>query len=232
LGSRKAVFVPDRGTTPNEAAAIVTSGHATVRFLPKLQAPERLHVYATWPRGSNSRAILISVRHADGEVSGTLDQIGFPEQSGNSDQWIFLGQYDFTSGDDQWVELRASSMSGGVVADKPVEFYADAVRFKDAPLATGELQGSVSSADTGEVRDREADERAQSDADVRPGEAASAARSDAKRGSQQRREKAATREGRSAAKRAARASAPLASAKEPIALPLFGLPQLEGRVLP
>lgn len=128
-GARKLVISPP-GAPPN------TKGPGGVaRFFPMVPKPAHYFVYTTWPKGGNCCPLFVSVKHAGGEDKKESLQDGWGIKGpSNSDRWLLLGDYDFTPGTDQYVELRAEK---GV---RPLDYthwgqvVSDSVRFCLAPL--------------------------------------------------------------------------------------------------
>lgn len=122
IGSRKHVF----GTEAKiEAAA---------RFFPEFAEKGHYYVYVTWPRGANAQPVEITIKHAGGEEKKSVIQDGWGVTGGNANQWIALGEFDFESGSDQFVELKVSPGATPVDERNTGQIYTDAVAFSTKPL--------------------------------------------------------------------------------------------------
>jgi hypothetical protein len=130
-GARKIICPP-----PEEASA---------RFLPRFAADQKAYVYVTWPKASNAHPVHYVVNHAGGATTKTLTQSGWgTREPSNANVWVPLGQFDFKSGDKQYVDLvipRDSGRSPGDAINNP-QAYADAVRFVDNQLTEGVAAGA------------------------------------------------------------------------------------------
>ena len=137
-GTRKYLFQPEGQTASSVEPAIA-------RFLPRLQKPGHYHVYVTWPRGANVRPVIYRIKHASGvdEKEVMQDGQGGAGGTGNANRWIFLGDYDFAPGDDQYVELSIGPGAGPVARHLAGQVYADAVRFAEKPLEDAQPSSST-----------------------------------------------------------------------------------------
>jgi hypothetical protein len=109
---------------------------AEARFYPRFTAPGHYCVYITWPRTANAKNVTMLVRHADTQVNrnGVQNGTGY-RITGTASQWIFLGEYDFAGGEDEYVALRAEAANTQPnEPTKPGCVVADAVRFTQTPL--------------------------------------------------------------------------------------------------
>lgn len=141
-GGRSAAVLP--GPTPDNEPA-------TVWFSPGLVEPAHLQVYVTWPRIANVTPVLVTVRHDSGVSTRTLTQDGRSTSSGNADRWNLIGEYSFTAGPDQYVELHIDSSAVPASKIFAGEFAVDAIRFssralRDDERAIGGARGSATSA--------------------------------------------------------------------------------------
>jgi hypothetical protein len=131
-GSRKYLFSDGSPTTPKKGG---NAQPAAVRFSPGFAAAGHYHVYVTWPRAANAGPVNFVIKHAKGTETKTFNQDGWGSSGeSNANKWISLGDYDFSAGEDQYVELKTEA---SVEAPSPKNFgqvYADSVRFSSQPL--------------------------------------------------------------------------------------------------
>ncbi len=129
IGSRKAMF----GALGDSATDTET---ASARFYPKFGTAGHYHVYVTWPHGGNANPVNYVVHHAGGEATRTFAQDGYGLRAGASsaDSWIDLGDYDFTTGEDQYVEIQLNAGARPSQNKVSGQVYADAVCFSATPL--------------------------------------------------------------------------------------------------
>jgi hypothetical protein len=84
------------------------------------------------------------VKHAKGEAKVTLDQNGWTlaevgaNPSCNSNQWVLIGDFDFSKGEDQYIELQAEPEVKRLVKNHASQVFADAVRFSSRKLTDEE----------------------------------------------------------------------------------------------
>lgn len=131
-GSRKFVFMGEGANPQNPPAS--------VRFSPQFTSPVHLYVYATWPSGASATPVTYVIKHAKGDTRVTVTQDGWADITGssNSNLWVLIGDYDFSAGADQHVELRVDP---GVATAQDArgkhygQVYADAVRFTSEPIS-------------------------------------------------------------------------------------------------
>lgn len=113
------------------------------RFVLEVKAPAHLYVYTTWCRAANAGPVAYTVRHSQGEDTKLVKQYGggtMPGRTPNSNCWVPLGDYTFSAGPGQYVELHPAFDSGGVDSTRVAQAYADAVRFTSNPLKEGVLE--------------------------------------------------------------------------------------------
>jgi hypothetical protein len=117
--------------------SVPTTSPAVARFHPRLAAPEKRHVYITWPPQANADPVYLTVRHAHGETTVPLMMDGFGYAgAANSDRWISLGEYEFAAGGDQFVQIAAGEDVRPVGLNQFGAVCADAVCFSPTPLDT------------------------------------------------------------------------------------------------
>ncbi|PKO19758.1 hypothetical protein CVU37_01820 [candidate division BRC1 bacterium HGW-BRC1-1] len=139
IGARKVLF--QIAGTSSTVAFLPTAA----RFFPKLSAPAKMNVYATWPSASNAMPVHYVIKHADGEETVDLIQDGWGNQirGGNADQWVPLGAFNFNSGADQYVEIRTDAKVKAVGSAANTQYYSDAVRFTVEPLGPAAMKGAA-----------------------------------------------------------------------------------------
>ena len=139
IGSRKILFqIAGTSTT----AAFLP---AAARFFPKLSAPAKMNVYATWPSAANCMPVHYIIKHAGGQDTVDLIQDGWGNQirGGNADEWVPLGVYSFNGGVDQYVEIRTDAKVKPVGSQANTQLYSDAVRFTAEPLGPSNMKGAA-----------------------------------------------------------------------------------------
>lgn len=134
-GSRK--FVLKEAPTGDSRTIL-----GSARFAPQLTAPGHYYVYSTWPKASNAGPVQYAVKHAKGESLVPVTQDGFGYSGiANANQWYLLGDFDFSAGSDQYVELRATGETKSLNVNNPADIgqvFADAIRFSPKPLSEGQ----------------------------------------------------------------------------------------------
>jgi hypothetical protein len=145
-GSRVHVFATANGRVTDDT-------DAAARFAPKLEKPEKLFVYVTWPRAANATPVYYIVHHAKGEEKVALVQDGWGKLGDpNANNWVPLGQFDFAAGDDQYVEVRAGSDIQATDPKNIGRLYSDSARFSADELTTGVAKSvPIASARSGET---------------------------------------------------------------------------------
>ena len=135
LGSRKYVFSLDTTTTRMQPLP------HTARFLPKVTAPGKYHVYVTWPSAGNATPVTWTVKHAKGEDQKVLEQDGWGGKytGGNGNVWTEVGVYDFTPGDDQYAEVHTGEDVEPLAKAISGQVFADAVRFTTEALSPAQV---------------------------------------------------------------------------------------------
>lgn len=121
-GSRKAMIVSRENATAGAAA----------RFMaPKLEVPTKLRVEVTWPTAANIHPVTYTVKHGEVVDKRVMTQDGWRASVENSgaNQWVLLGEFEFTNATDQYVEVSVPPTAVAADPRNPVQVYADAVRF-------------------------------------------------------------------------------------------------------
>jgi len=108
------------------------AGDDNATFIPDIDVPGRYEVFVTWANGANCYDAKYTIRHYLGETVTLVDQIssGAPEAP-NHDEWISLGSYWFTAG--QNVGTASVNVSEETVSGKPApgwnqRVYADGLK--------------------------------------------------------------------------------------------------------
>ena len=137
IGSRKILF-QIAGTS-----STVSFLPAAARFFPKLSAPAKMNVYATWPGASNCMPVHYIVKHAAGQDTVDLIQDGWGNQvsGGNADEWVPLGAFTFNGGVDQYVEIRTDAKVKPAGSAANTQLYSDAVRFTTEAIGPSNMKG-------------------------------------------------------------------------------------------
>lgn len=127
------------GLTPGEQckARKLTTGQAgESRFYPRFTQGGHYCVYVTWPSSANAKQILY-VTHTGGNSSAKSciqNGTGYHNPA-NGNKWIYLGEWDFKPGGDDYVALVSNgSETTANDPNKPGILFADAVRFTMQPL--------------------------------------------------------------------------------------------------
>lgn len=111
---------------------------ARARFSPEFATPQRRHVYVTWPGEANATPVYYIIRHAGGEQVVALTQNGYSiDGEPNSNAWIPLGEFEFGSGPDQYVEVAVGDDVRPLAPERYGQVSVDAVLFAVRPLAAG-----------------------------------------------------------------------------------------------
>jgi hypothetical protein len=114
-----------------------TTSPAAARFSPQFSEAGHYYVYGTWPKAANAKPVNYVVRSAKGEITKSVQQDGWGASGeSNCDQWILIGDFDFKSGNDQWVELRTGPDVIAVDPRNVGRVYSDAVQFSPQPLTS------------------------------------------------------------------------------------------------
>lgn len=133
-GTRK-VLLTDKGRgSANDGA--------TARFYPQTKSPAAYRVYVTWPSGANARDVVYTVHHSNGESTVVLSQNGWGDVQNppcNAGVWTPLGDYVFTPGEDQYVEVLVPKDCVSVDPTYYGQAYSDAVLFSGHELTGDEL---------------------------------------------------------------------------------------------
>jgi len=136
-----------KGATPGIGSRKVTLplvggiDEAVARFSPKFTAPGHYYVYATFPKAANATPVTYAIKSAKGETAKILAQDGWGANGDpNANKWISLGDFDFTAGDEDYVEFRVKSDAGPTDSRNPGQAYADSVLF-----STTEVSGAAQS---------------------------------------------------------------------------------------
>jgi len=131
-GSRKYLF---SAGTPSAPTTSVNAKPAVARFIPNFDKPGHYYVYATWPRAANATPVKYIIKHAKGTETKEVSQDGWGASGiSNANIWVPLGDYDFSPGEDQYVELRTDENVKPVDPRNNGQVYADAVRFSAKPI--------------------------------------------------------------------------------------------------
>lgn len=131
--TRKTIFAKTTTDTVHSASA---------RFLPGFTAPGHYFVYVTWPRGASARDVTYKIKSAKGDDAVVLSQDGYGVLGGtNSSQWHLLGEYDFSAGADQYVDLVIGANTKPLPG-QPGQAYADAMRFTQTKLGGEQAKAS------------------------------------------------------------------------------------------
>jgi len=103
---------------------------ASARVAPAFDQEGRYEVYVTWSQSANLRNVKYIIEHADGDTTVELNQDGWGGLTRpNHNQWISLGEYTFSSGDDLHVKVDASEADGPADDRNLPRVYADGFRF-------------------------------------------------------------------------------------------------------
>lgn len=107
-----------------------------VRFVPQFSKAGHYFVYVTWGKAANSKQVIYLTRHGQSGSSRAAIQNGTGfHNPPNGDKWVYLGEFDFTRGDDQYVAIITDPTSTtSNDPGRPAYTYADAVRFSTKPL--------------------------------------------------------------------------------------------------
>lgn len=134
----------EQGKCPTRAYVFgmsATTNSAAARFSPEFSSPGHYYVYATWPRSANANPVHYYVKHAKGEDTKDLMQDGWGVKGETTaDQWQLIGDYDFSAGGDQYVELRTDEGVQTVDPRNVGRVYSDAVQFSPQPLAISKVK--------------------------------------------------------------------------------------------
>jgi len=128
VGSRKLVFRPLMGD-------YVLTETAVARYRYRPAASQSAHVFVTWATAANATPVTYTVHDAHGDHVRQLAQDGWGYLAlGNAHKWIDLGEFQFDSGGDYYVEVRVEP---GVSASHPLwdgVAQANSVLFRTKPL--------------------------------------------------------------------------------------------------
>jgi serine/threonine protein kinase len=106
------------------------------RFYPRLSSRQHRFVYVSWPITANASPVHYIVHHANGETTVSVVQDGWRSVTdGNANRWVQLGDYDFTPGEDQYVELQVNSDVRAVEGDWNGQVQADSMLFASSPIS-------------------------------------------------------------------------------------------------
>lgn len=131
IGSRKVALAVDH---PEKPAA-----EAVARFTPKFKKSGRYYVYATWSRAANVRPARYVIKHANGQQEKPVNQDGWgggtgnESLPGNGNSWVALGQYEFSSKGEQYVELHIDTSAVRDDFSHAGQAFSDAVLFSTKP---------------------------------------------------------------------------------------------------
>jgi hypothetical protein len=114
----------------------ISAGPAEARFYPQFETEGLYYVYVSWPSQANAKQVIYVTRHASGETARSCVQNGVAYRNPpNGDKWVYLGEFNFKPGKDQYVALLIDGKTTtGHDPGKPDTAYADGVRFSSKPL--------------------------------------------------------------------------------------------------
>lgn len=106
------------------------------RFMPRFSQAGHYFVYVTWPKAANAKQVVYIAKHSSGQGSRAAIQNGTAYHNpGNADKWVYLGEYDFGTGDDQYISVMADpTITTANDPKQPGMLFADAIRFTQKPL--------------------------------------------------------------------------------------------------